>query len=293
MACVYLLTDWQRAYVGRAMDAHKRFHRHPALKRFENPSSVQCHILEFVDDWNETAAYETAWKQDVRQSSLTPVWMTDVEWPMSLEITRKNGCRLVEWNKAHPESLRVGGHVTGRMMAESGQIQALGHIYGPIRGRQAVESGQLESVRNLPQTKTAQREAGRSIPREAKIRGGRIGGRIGGRRVHELYPEMFREIGRISGRKSVVSGHWARARAIITPEQHSEYSRIAGRIAVESGQLAKAAALVTPEMRRKNGRKSGRKNVENGHIYKLGHIRWHVNRGIVNPNCELCQKRTL
>jgi len=73
-----------------------------------------------------------------------------------------------------------------------------------------------------------------------------------------------------------------------------EAAREVGRKVVESGHLARMAALGrTPESRAKGGRIGGRiggrKNAESGQLARIRHIRWHVKRGIVNPDCLLCQ----
>ena len=40
---------------------------------------------------------------------------------------------------------------------------------------------------------------------------------------------------------------------------------------------------------RDGGRNGGRKNVESGHLASLNHKRWHVRRGVINPECQLCR----
>jgi len=85
--------------------------------------------------------------------------------------------------------------------------------------------------------------------------------------------EKCRQGGLIGGRKAVESG------------QLASISGLGGRKAVESGQVQ---AL---------GRVQGQKNVESGLLARLRtskhqkfaiHARWHTNRGINNPACELC-----
>jgi hypothetical protein len=61
-----------------------------------------------------------------------------------------------------------------------------------------------------------------------------------------------------------------------------------------------SAGIFAPGMQAKGGRTQGRKNKENSTgIFAPGvsakggrianHLRWHTKRGIVNPNCKLCQ----
>ena len=115
-------------------------------------------------------------------------------------------------------------------------------------------------------------------------------------------PELAAESRRRGARKSV---EWAVANPEAAFERNSRAGRIGGRVAVESGQIYKIA---TPESRAKGGRVAaesgqiadlgrtqGRKNAGIlGLMVTLGrsgnHNRWHVNRGIVKPGCELCDE---
>ena len=183
--CIYLLTDWRSAYVGRAVDVQKRFHRHPALSRFADAEVVECHILEWVDDWGLTADREAAWKDQIRQTELSPVWRTEREYPISLSASVEGG--------------RVSGAIQGRKNVESGQLaslrtqehQAAG---GRISGRNNANNGHLASLR----TPEHQRAAGR------------LGGIVGGR---------------IAGRMAAESGQLASARKAISPNGRRSTSR--------------------------------------------------------------------
>jgi group I intron endonuclease len=75
---------------------------------------------------------------------------------------------------------------------------------------------------------------------------------------------------------------------------------IQGRKNVESGQLA---SLRTKEHQSEAGKVSGANNATNGHLERLRkmplrgekhaehlHVRWHVKRGTINPNCKLCKE---
>ena len=82
-------------------------------------------------------------------------------------------------------------------------------------------------------------------------KGGHIGGPIGGRRRIELHGPIP-----------------------ATPEQKSRAGRLGGRRNIElHGSLF---SHITQEDRRKNGSKGGR---------NANHNRWHVDRGIINPEC--------
>lgn len=119
--------------------------------------------------------------------------------------------------------------------------------------------------------------------------GGRLGGlksvelRIG---VHARSPEKRAEDSRKAGRKNVESGHLARLR---THEHQVAAARAGGKI---GGKVKSAAKTAARRKCKENGTgifalgiaaKAGRKSAPLNN-----HTRWHVNRGIVNPACELC-----
>ncbi len=107
----------------------------------------------------------------------------------------------------------------------------------------------------------------RSCTTEVRAKGGRTQGRRNAENGHMAKighiqglknTEIGRKRGLIQGPKNVASG------------QAQKWGRTAGRLAVESGQLAKIQI---------------RENSDKGR-----HNRWHVWRGIVKPECPLCQK---
>ena len=72
--------------------------------------------------------------------------------------------------------------------------------------------------------------------------------------------------------------------------------RIQGRKNIESGLLARIC--------KDGGRVQGKKNAESGHFASIttqeslvkgskagNHTRWHINRGIINPDCPLCAEK--
>lgn len=101
----------------------------------------------------------------------------------------------------------------------------------------------------------------------------------------------------------VKGGHAAQAK--LTPEQRSELGRMGGLAGGTKGGKASQAKL-TPEERIELGRKGGLKggpiaaiklnsvsNEVRSERARRGalvccHIRWHINRGIVNHECRLC-----
>ena len=120
-----------------------------------------------------------------------------------------------------------------------------------------------------------------------------------------LSREQCSEAGRSGAASQKVSGTGLFG---MTREDHVRL----GRQAFLSGQLLKAATAGGHTQGRKNvedghldrirshdgsvraGKLQGRRNVENGHLAKARrgalHSRWHLRRGIVNPQCPLCQE---
>jgi len=129
-----------------------------------------------------------------------------------------------------------------------------------LQGQQNVENGHLEKIRELPQTKAAQRRTGLVYGQRNAENG--------------LLTRIAPAGGRVQGSANAQNGHMAKI------------GRIQGRKAMKNGQLA---AITTLETCSKGGRTQGRKNVRNGHMAKMRHVRWHVNRGRVVPDCLLCQ----
>jgi hypothetical protein len=177
------------------------------------------------------------------------------------------------------EAKRKAGRKGGAQTAASGQLERTRNLPQTKAAQRAVglkhaESGHLKRIQNLPQTKAAQRANGlkqmtmiNNLPQTqaARIRNGHTQGLKG---VASGHLDAVRP--KDQGLKNVESGHMQR---LATPESRSKggiiQGPIAGRIAVSSGQLLSIAPS--------GGRMAC-------------HLRWHVNRGIVNPKCELCTK---
>jgi hypothetical protein len=141
-------------------------------------------------------------------------------------------------------------------------------------GRKAVETGQIYEMLNLPQTKAAQRRNGHRLGQENIKTGysreiGRKWGPINGPKNGGKAVKEGRAWGRT--REGCVKGGTETARQSIINGKAQEFGEIwgpiNGRKAVDTGQLASVASA--------------------GGIMS-NHIRWHVNRGIVNPDCPHC-----
>lgn len=106
--------------------------------------------------------------------------------------------------------------------------------------------------------------------------------------------------GHIGGRKNVESGHMARMQ---THANRAAGGRISGPKTARNktgihGRSSEQMAADGRKGGRIGGRITGRKFKEEGlglfAVQNQGigpHTRWHVNRGVVNPNCDLCQKQ--
>ena len=110
---------------------------------------------------------------------------------------------------------------------------------------------------------------------EARARGGRTQGLIQGRK--NLESGLLASIWSIGGAAS------GRSKSPKKMAAHAANGERFGRWSVESGHLA---ALRTPEHQSKAGRAGG----------KIGgiaanHLRWHINRNIINPSCKLCKEQ--
>jgi len=123
-----------------------------------------------------------------------------------------------------------------------------GKIGGLISGRKNSESGQLDRIRELPQTKVAQRENGRNQGRK-NVESGHLA------RITKL--PQTKAAQREIGRKNVESGHLAKARKkiISDPEWHKKGGQAAF---LKFGNPATSKGVV------KGGRAGGRKMVESG-----------------------------
>lgn len=69
-----------------------------------------------------------------------------------------------------------------------------------------------------------------------------------------------------------------RANAALPQTARVKGGQTQGKINAETGHMSRI------------GREQGLKNKENGHLAKILHIRWHINRNIINSECVLCQK---
>lgn len=146
---------------------------------------------------------------------------------------------------------REVGCINGRKNAENGHIQALGRVHGP----RAILVAQA------------------ALTSELRSKGGTTSGNMNVESGH------IQELGHSQGKKNAANKFWER----LTFEQRSAGGRIGGKIGNKEGK-----------------RRSGLQAVENKTgIHAPGfrhfvdptanHKRWHVNRGIVNPQCKFCE----
>jgi hypothetical protein len=175
------------------------------------------------------------------------------ELPRYTEIYKKGRVKQAAAAKARMD---IYGQTYGRMAVESGQLAKVCTLEvrvkgGQIAGRIAVKNGHIQELGRKWGTKNLTKNP------DSRAKGGRIAGRING--LKNVESGQIQELGRVQGRKNSESGHMQRI----------------GKI---------GGAVVGPIQ--------GRKNVENGHLAQARttalHIRWHINRGVINPHCEFC-----
>jgi len=127
----------------------------------------------------------------------------------------------------------------------------------------AVPSASTRELLSIAGSTPAMKEHLRRISTFASSsKGGRRGGLTNAKSGHMERMRTFAASssgGKIQGPRNVANGHLQRI------------GRIGGRAAVTSGQLKSVCAKA-------------------GHV--SGHLRWHVKRGILNPNCDLCMQET-
>jgi hypothetical protein len=153
---------------------------------------------------------------------------------------------------------------TERVRQLKEQLSAAGRKGGRTSGRMNVENGHMDRMRELPQTKAAQRKSGRR-----NVETGHLS------RIRELPQTKAGQ--RKNGCKQL-------ARAWGLPQTKAAQRRN-GLKAVETGQLARILELPqTKAAHLRNGRIRGRKSAEDGTLARALHTRWHVNRNIVSPN---------
>lgn len=99
--------------------------------------------------------------------------------------------------------------------------------------------------------------------------------------LRKLTPEQRSAIGRKAAAASGSKGGIASS-VKLSPEQRSERARIGGLAGGHAGGLARAAKL-THEQMSEIGRKAGKAG-----CVPANHQRWHVKRGILSANCQLC-----
>jgi hypothetical protein len=171
--------------------------------------------------------------------------------------------------------------------------------FGIMYGAKNVENGHLARIRPDPEVNRIQGRKNvenghltRIRTREVCVKGGLAGGKAAFAsgalaRNSALAGQKNLESGWAAelGRRAVESGQ---LRNVTTPESCAKGGRIggiiAGQIAIQSGRLMQMCVL------------GGRKHIGTGHLNKIGrrgvHVRWHTNRDVVNPNCNLCQQAT-
>lgn len=134
-------------------------------------------------------------------------------------------------------------------------------------------------------------DGGNCWPIESSSLGGKIGGRKGGlkggKRVHELHPDLMKE----AGRKGI------RRACELNPGLRSRMGFIGGKVTGSKNisnawKNSRDKMLANQRAVASLGGKIGSKKMHELHPGVASrhalHTRWHVHRGVVNPNCSLC-----
>jgi hypothetical protein len=157
----------------------------------------------------------------------------------------------------------IGGRISGRMNVESGHLTRIttpescakgGRISGHIQGRKGVESGHLARIRELPQSKAAQRASGLRAVESGQL-------------ARITTPESCAK----GGRAGIESGHLTRIREL--PQT---------KAAQRANGLKQVARMLELPQTRAAQHAFGHR----GHLGR--HVRWHENRGLVKLDCKLC-----
>jgi hypothetical protein len=304
-------------FTGRKLAVRKAQHEHDTIRR-NSQLYFHCAIRKYgVESFKW---YVIGWSADAEDIKAQEIANIKFYKGVGEELynTTDGGDGLTN---PSPE-VRAKLAANGRRLAESGhcaRIAAMG-------GRANVESGHLARMRELPQTKVAQRANGRAVgrkavesghiqalgikqgranvesghlrkvcTREVQIKGGRVGGRISGRKHKEnktgiFAPGIAAMGGRVGGRKTVANGTGIHG---LTPNERLAACSKGGRAGVESGHVARMREL--PQTKAAQ-HACGRGAVESGQLASIcamggrvgGHTRWHVSRNIVKLDCKLC-----
>jgi hypothetical protein len=240
-----------------------------------------------VNRWKNMHNYEKKVNEMRQSGQMKPRDRFDVlhdQWCLSLQDNGECNC--------DPEIVIISqlarseiGRISGRKSVESGHLDRIRNLpqtkaAQSQQGRKNVESGHLRRIRNLPQTKAALGELARKraesgyMVRISNLPQAKAAQRETGRKHVES--GHIQALGRLYGRAMAENGELDRIRNL--PQSKAAYreggkigGKIAGKTAVETGQLA----LIQTSDNQSKGR----------------HMRWHANRGIVNPNCEWCHQQ--
>jgi hypothetical protein len=172
------------------------------------------------------------------------------------------------------------------MFPGSDDYKNMGTIGGPIGGRKNVESGQFARMRELPQSKEAQRRRGRQT-----VESGQLAQMRELPQTKEAQRRVGRTQGPIQGRKNAENGHLVRIGSI-----GGRTTKKNGAGFFAPGMAAKGARSQPRTAKVAGGKAAGRWAVESGHlarIRELPHVkeaykrnspiascaRWNIRRG--------------
>jgi hypothetical protein len=158
------------------------------------------------------------------------------------------------------ESSRLGGFTKAKLYPNAGRDLGLKHGYKGSLGK------------SVGGRKTHQ------LHPNLAFENGKKGGLVGGHRVHELHPEMAHQCGKLVHRLHPTLASENGHRTHELHKDDANYGELKARGTRRMNELY-------PQMAKEAGKMGG----------KIGgpaacHKRWHLDRGIINPNCKLCQE---
>lgn len=263
------LREWAEFYVTSGQSVEEIVSQANDLKNLRL-SHINCgsrkndrYLDELPDDFFETLEHPVLAPAEIQRRK------------EKMSETRRPGGKIggkitaSKWTHEHQVSAaRIGGDHNYRLHPE--QYIEMGRKGGLISGPKNVQSGQLKRIHELPQSKAAYCENGRLAGLKAVESG--------------FIQALGRAYGPSNGRKAAETGQLASVR---TPESCAKGGRIGGKI---GGKIA--ASKWTREHQVSAARKNAAKHFTTEHQKAAGrisgHVRCHVNRNIVNPNCPLC-----
>lgn len=184
------------------------------------------------------------------------------------------------------------GRIGGRIAAETGQIKTIKTYESSLKGarNQKIEDkargGVTQGLKNIENGHMERMRAGRlfRIQEEKKSCPAVVP-------IKKIVDRKYLLDSLRSGRHSRFK-HEGTVEDCVKCNRSSEEKKLAHnescRTSYKKNHIYKSEEYLEQTFK-ENGHKQGLKNSENGTLIKALHVRWHVKRGIVSPDCPLCK----